>query len=72
MNDKPVNNGYVLHLDTVLQEKGVSKYKLAQETGISEKTLYSIEKRDLRLSTLITIANYLKVGICELITLKNK
>jgi DNA-binding Xre family transcriptional regulator len=68
---KTAKKSYKLHLDEILQEKGISKYKLSQETGISEKTLYQIQKRDPELSTLISICNYLKIGICQLITIEN-
>jgi len=66
----PVKKSYKLHLDDILQEKGISKYKLSQETGISEKTLYQIGKRDPELSTIIIICNYLEIGICQLISIK--
>lgn len=60
----------VLHLDEILNQKSITKYKLAKDTGISLKTLYSIKKRDLHLSTAIEICVYLDITICQLISIK--
>lgn len=59
-----------LNLDQILKQKGINKVKLSLDTGISEKTLYSIEKRDLRLSTIVKLCNYLEITLCQLISIK--
>ena len=54
-------------LELILNQKGVTKYKLSKDTGISLKTLYSVQNRDVRLSTVLIICKYLKIQISELI-----
>jgi DNA-binding Xre family transcriptional regulator len=70
MEQKLNKSGYILHLDRILEEKGISRYKLFTETNISQKTIYEIENRDLRLSTIIQLCSYLNCTICQLITIK--
>ncbi len=70
MTEKYLEATYKLNLDRILKEKGISKYKIAQDTGISEKTLYAIGKRDLQLSTILKICTYLDITLCQLISIK--
>ena len=60
-------------LDSLLKEKGMTKYKLAGKSGLSLPTIYNIEKQtDLNLSTIIAICNVLEVEISDIIKIKSK
>jgi DNA-binding Xre family transcriptional regulator len=60
---------YKLNLDEILCQMGIRRYQLAQDTGITRKTLRELGKRDCRISTLIRICVYLKIELNELITI---
>jgi transcriptional regulator with XRE-family HTH domain len=53
----------------LLNEKGITPYRLAQDTGISQTTLcdWKSGKSKPKLDKLIKIANYLNVSLEELI-----
>ncbi len=47
--------------------KGISKYRIAKETGLQYQSIHAIENGgDLRVSTLLKIAKALKVDVKEL------
>lgn len=58
------------NIDTILQRKGWSRYRLAKESGISEQTISNIinEAHEPRLSVVATIANALGVTTNRLIS----
>lgn len=71
MSIKNTQLGYFINLDAILHKKGISKYKLSKDTGLTRKTLREINIRDCRISTLVIIANYLEIEISYLIKLKH-
>ncbi|WOO35981.1 helix-turn-helix transcriptional regulator [Anaerocolumna sp. AGMB13020] len=54
---------------TLLKEKGITPYKVAKDTGISQGTLsdWKLGKCKPKLDKLMKIANYLGVPLEELI-----
>ena len=64
------NNQWSCNLQTILEQKAISRYKLIKDTKIHKNTIYFIGNRDLHLSTIIAICNYLNITIDELISIK--
>mgnify|MGYP000219959524 FL=1 len=58
----------VIKLRKIRLAKGISKYRIAKETGMQYQTIDAVEKGgDLRVSTLIKIAKVLDVDVKELL-----
>lgn len=58
------------NIESILQRKGWSRYRLAKESGISEQTISNIinQAHEPRLSVVATIANALGVTTNRLIS----
>ena len=66
IDDTARNGGsqMTINLQKVRDEKGVSRYKLAKDTGITYKSLWKIENGgDAKISNLVVIANVLKCSV---------
>ncbi|MFR4383306.1 MAG: helix-turn-helix domain-containing protein [Phascolarctobacterium sp.] len=58
----------MIKLREIRLAKGISKYRIAKETGMQYQTIDAVEKGgDLRISTLIKIAKVLDVDIKDLL-----
>ncbi len=58
----------MIKLREIRLAKGISKYRIAKETGMQYQTIDAVEKGgDLRVSTLIKIAKVLDVDIKDLL-----
>lgn len=58
----------MIKLKEIRLAKGISKYRIAKETGMQYQTIDAVEKGgDLRVSTLIKIAKVLDVDIKDLL-----
>lgn len=57
------------NIDALLRRKGWSRYRLAQESGITEATISNImnEKHEPRISVLVTLATAMGVSANRLI-----
>ena len=57
------------NINAILSERGWSRYRLAQESGVSEQTIGNICKglHEPRTSIVVTIANALGVSIDRLV-----
>lgn len=59
-----------INLKLILEEKGVTAYKISMDLNINESLIYKIlrgEVRNPRILTLKKIADYLEVTVDELI-----
>lgn len=57
----------MIKLKEIRLAKGISKYRIAKETGMQYQTIDAVEKGcDLRVSTLLKIAKALDVDIKDL------
>ncbi len=58
----------MIKLRAIRLAKGISKYRIAKETGMQYQTIDAVEKGgDLRVSTLLKIAKVLDVDVKELL-----
>lgn len=58
----------MIKLKQIRLAKGISKYRIAKETGMQYKSIDAVEKGgDLRVSTLRKIAKALNVDVKELL-----
>lgn len=58
----------MIKLKEIRLAKGISKYRIAKETGMQYQTIDAVEKgSDLRVSTLIKIAKVLDVDVKDLL-----
>lgn len=63
-----VNHAVALRIEELLKEKGITRYKLAMESGVSHSTLKNIMHEtvtDNLLSTTILIANGFGMTVSE-------
>lgn len=58
----------MIRLKEIRLAKGISKYRIAKETGMQYQSIDAVEKGgDLRVSTLLKIAKVLNVKVKDLI-----
>lgn len=58
----------MIKLKEIRLAKGISKYRIAKETGMQYQTIDAVENGgDLRVSTLLKIAKALKVDVKDLL-----
>lgn len=63
----------IWNLDKVLENKKMSKYELSAKTGLSQPTIYNLEKqKDLHFSTIILICQALEVQPNQIVKIKIK
>ncbi len=65
MKDK-VKSKDVLRIDEILQSKGLSKSDFADKLGVNRQTLYSFLNRNIKLETVLKIAETLDVPVSDL------
>ena len=61
-----LNRAFALRLSALLAEKGISKYKLEKETGISHSALryiFNEVNSDVKFSTICKVCNALNVSL---------
>ncbi len=63
---------YTNNLWKLRQRKGLSLRELSALTGINKSTLNNLERsrRDIRVSTLVILANFFKCGLDDIISRK--
>jgi DNA-binding Xre family transcriptional regulator len=71
-HDISANVLYKSNLDEILEQKNITKYKLAKETGITFATIYNFNERFgiTNMKTIIRMCNFLKIDLNELIEKK--
>ena len=63
-----VNKAVALRIEQLLKEKGMTRYKLALESGLSHSTIKNIMSdtiNDCRLSTIVQIASGFGISASE-------
>lgn len=70
MVDKYDNKEVTKRISDLLKDRGISKYRLSEETGVKETTLSAYFNRDSKwgVDTLAAIAEYFHVTIDWLVT----
>ncbi len=59
----------VRQIETLMRQKGITWYRLAKDTGISQNVFYNLRRRDGTLSfeNAVKVAEYFGVPLLELI-----
>ena len=63
-----LNRAFAIRLSQILLEKGVSKYKLEKESGITHSALryiFNEVNSDVKFSTIVKVCNALSVPLSE-------
>ena len=63
-----LNRAFALRLSNLLAEKGMSKYKLEKETGLTHSALryiFNEVNSDVKFSTIVKVCNALNITIKE-------
>ena len=61
-----LNRAFALRLSNLLSEKGMSKYKLEKETGLTHSALryiFNEVNSDVRFSTIVKVCNALQISV---------
>ena len=61
-----LNRAFALRLSNLLSEKGMSKYKLEKETGLTHSALryiFNEVNSDVRFSTIVKVCNALQISL---------
>lgn len=63
-----LNKAFALKVTKLLQERGISKYKLEKETGITHSALryiFNEVNKDVKFSTIVKVCNFFDLSLTE-------
>lgn len=63
-----LNKAFALRVTKLLQERGISKYKLEKETGITHSALryiFNEVNKDVKFSTIVKVCNFFDLSLTE-------
>ncbi len=63
-----LNKAFALRVTKLLQERGISKYKLEKETGITHSALryiFNEVNKDVKFSTIVKVCNFFNLSLME-------
>ncbi len=63
-----LNKAFALKVTKLLQERGISKYKLEKETGITHSALryiFNEVNKDVKFSTIVKVCNFFNLSLTE-------
>ena len=74
-----INKAFAMRVAQILSEKGISKYRLEKETGLSHSALryiFNEVNSDVRFSTIVKVVDVLGISLseffnCEIFNLEN-